>query len=226
MRSRSATSQWGRRSQVPAAGSASAPTSPEFGTTRGSSSPQVRTVTLASASPTGTSGSAGFGMRRSASSSSASTRPISASRAAIRSPAATEAARRAATSGPLGAAPALMASPICFETPLRSALRESASPRSARRRASSASAASTMRGVLALVEGPFADRVRLVPEALDSDAHLAASRVSSAPVGPDASSAWSRQPAAARRRSTTKPGSRLARSQPARGPLVRPRNAT
>ncbi len=60
MRRASATSQWGRRVQVPPSGS---------GASLGRISPQVRTTWLAEASPTGTSGSAGFGMRSSSSSS-------------------------------------------------------------------------------------------------------------------------------------------------------------
>ena len=67
MPSASASSQCGRRAS------------------RGSGSPQLRTVTLASSPPTGTSGSAGFGMRSIASSSSAWTVASSASVAASRS---------------------------------------------------------------------------------------------------------------------------------------------
>src|SRR5450756_2896546 len=54
-----------------------------------------------------------------------------------------------------GAAPPLIASPICFEAALRSALRASASPSSARRRVSSASATSTSAASSPLSRAPF-----------------------------------------------------------------------
>ena len=92
----------------------------------GSSSPQVRTTWLAESSPTGTSGSAGFGMRSSSSSScgfrggelgvqlldlapGVASRPAGAPRPPGRS----------------GAAPPRMASPIFLDAALRSALRRS-----------------------------------------------------------------------------------------------------
>ena len=61
MSSASASSQCGLRVHVSAL--ASAPRSPLTGCSCGSCSPHVRTVTFASSPPTGTSGSAGFGIR-------------------------------------------------------------------------------------------------------------------------------------------------------------------
>ena len=176
----------------------------------GSCSPQVRMVTLASSPPTGTSGSGGFGMRRSWSSRAASTSASSASRALIRSPAAVEAALSSATSGPSGAAPPLMASPIRFEAALRSALRVSLSPSSWRRRASSSSARSTsagssplsMRAAGGSASGSSRSRCRptLMPPAYQCAAGLTQALDDEGRV-------------------------QLASSQPARGPFGRPRNA-
>ncbi len=70
------------------------------------------------------------------------------------------------------------------------------------------------RRVLALVERTPADDVRLLAEPLQPDAHDPASLPAASP--------W---PAASRRRFTTNSWSRLARSQPARGPFGRPRTA-
>jgi len=53
---------------------------------------------------------------------------------------------QAATSGPFGAAPARIASPICLDAALRSALSRSDSPSSSRRLPSRVSAASTIEG--------------------------------------------------------------------------------
>ena len=203
MSSASPISQCGRRSHVAPPEAASAPTSPSTGCSCGSSSPQVRIVTLASSPPTGMSASGGFGMRRSRSSRSASIVASRASSAVMRSPAVTDAARRSATSGPSGAAPALIASPIRFEAAFRSALSCSLSPSSRRRSASSSSARSTSAGSSPLRIAPSRMSVRLVAEPLQTDAHAAASRS----------------------RPMTNVGSRLASSQPARGPFVRPRNA-
>ena len=98
---------------------------------------------------------------------------------------------------------------------LRSALRLSASAWSAAplaRRAASAS--STSRGVLALVDRAAPDDVRLLAQPLDPDAHAQLPR----------RSGWLRA-AAAETLDATNVGSRLASSQPARGPFGRPRNA-
>ena len=166
-----AMSQCGRRRQVAPPAGASAPTSPSSGCSTGSSSPQVRTVTFASSPPTGTSGSAGFGMRRRRSSISASTVASSASIASIRSPASTEAAFSSATSGPSGFAPPLIASPICLLAALRSALSASPSPRSVRRRGVQLQHPVDDRRVLALVDRAPPDRVGVVAEPLQPDAH-------------------------------------------------------
>ena len=112
MSSASPISQCGRRAQVVPSAAA---------TSRAVRSPQVRTVTLASSPPTGTSGSAGFGIRSSRSSSSASVAASSASISSIRAPARVEASRSSATSGPSGLAPPRIASPICLLAALRSA---------------------------------------------------------------------------------------------------------
>ncbi len=76
------------------------------------------------------------------------------------------------------------------------------------------------RGVLTLVDGALADDVRFLAEPLQADAHPQPP-TGSGPGLPPASV----QPEASRARSLTKTGSRLARSQPARGPFARPRNA-
>src|SRR5439155_25437534 len=70
-------------------------------------------------------------------------------------------------------------------------------------------------GVLALVDGTLADRFGVLAEALEPDAH---------PPPPTAAGAPFQAPAS-RSRSMTKRGSSDARSQPARGPFGRPRNA-
>ena len=125
-----------------------------------------------------------------------------------------------ATSGPSGAAPPRIASPTCFETALRSALRASASPRSAPAAGVELQGDVDERGVLALVERALADDVRLLAEPLQPDAHAPASRslrrriVASADIAGACSQP--RRPAGERRSR----GSRLARSQPARGPFV------
>ncbi len=155
MSSDSPISQWGLRDQVAPPAGASAPTSPSTGDSRASISPQVRTVTLASSPPTGTSGSAGFGMRSSSSSTADSTSESSASIAEIRSPAATDRALSSETSELSGAEPPLIASPIRFEAAFRSALRASLSPSSCRRRASASSARSTTDGSSPLSTAPL-----------------------------------------------------------------------
>ena len=91
----------------------------------------------------------------------------------IRSPAAVDAARSSATSGPSGAAPALIASPIRFEAALRSALSASLSPSSRRRSRVELEGPVDERRVLALVDRALADGVRLVAEPLQPDAHAA-----------------------------------------------------
>ena len=154
MSSASPSSQCGTRVQVAPPAGASAPTSPTSGWSWASCSPHIRRVTFASSPPTGMSRSGGFGMRRSRSSRSPSVSAREASRAVIRTPAAVEAARRSATSGPSGAAPALIASPICFETVFRSALRASFSASSRRRSASSSMARSTSAGSSPLRTAP------------------------------------------------------------------------
>ena len=97
----SASSQWGLRVPSPAAGVGADLAT--IGWSRGSCSPHVRTVTLASSPPTGMSGSGGFGMRSSRSSRLASTSAELRVEAVIRSPAAVDACRSSATSGPSGA---------------------------------------------------------------------------------------------------------------------------
>ena len=154
MRSRSATSQCGSRSHVAPPDAAPALLSSAADTRRGSTSPQVRTVTLSSGPPTGTSGSAGFGMRSSASSRSASIPAIDKSSASMRSPTRVDAARSSATSAPCGSAPPRTASPIRFDALLRSAFRLSLSARSVRRRSSSSSARSTSAGSSRLSMAP------------------------------------------------------------------------
>ena len=126
----------------------------------GSCSPHVRTVTLASSPPTGTSGSAGFGMRSSESSSSASTVASSASIASIRSPASVDAALQRGDLRPSGAAPPRIASPIAFDAVLRSALSRSPSPRQLAAACVERERRVDERRVLALVDRALADRVR------------------------------------------------------------------
>ena len=213
MSSSSPSSQCGRRVQVAPPAGASAPTSPTSGWSWASCSPHIRMVTLASSPPTGMSGSGGFGMRRSRSSRSAWVSASAASSSVMRRPAAVEAARRSATSGPSGAAPPLIASPIRFEAVLRSALRASFSARSRRRSRIELDGAVDQRRVLALADGAVADRVGVLAKTLESDAH------GGPPIVAGVASAASRS------RRTTKSLSRDARSQPARGPLSRPMNA-
>ena len=145
------------------------------GWTRGSCSPHSRTVTLASSPPTGTSGSAGLGMRRRdrrgrprPSASSASSR-----RSVRRRPSTRPSARR--PPGRSASAPARTASPIAFEARLRSALSRSPSASSSRRRASSGQRLIDERRILALVDAPLADRVRVLAQPLQPDAHALAS---------------------------------------------------
>ena len=69
------------------------------------------------------------------------------------------------------------------------------------------------RRILALPDGAVADDVRLVAQPLQPDTHEAPPTVAA------------RVSAASRRRPIVNIGSRLAKSQPARGPFVRPRNA-
>ena len=123
-------------------------------------------------------------MRRSASSSSASTAASSASIAPIRSPAAVDAARRAATSGPSGDAPPRIASPTCLLAALRSALSPSPSDSSARRRSSSASATSTTAGSSPLSIAPWRITLRLFAQALHPDAHPCSPDATAAPPPP------------------------------------------
>ena len=143
------------------------------GTTRGRSSPHVRTVTFASSPPTGTSGSAGFGIRRSEAPRARPRRAASsASSTAIRSPTAIDAARRAADLGAGGvrAAAHRLADPLRRRVAL--ALQPVALARAGRAGARRAASASVdERGVLALVDGALADDVRFLPEPLEADAH-------------------------------------------------------
>ena len=81
--------------------------------------------------------------------------------------------------------------------------------------------------VLALVDGSLAEPLRLVTEALQADAHGASSVLRAAVctrTGPGPPSSGP-QPATSRSRPTAKSSSSEASSQPARGPLVRPRRA-
>ena len=177
----------------------------------GSSSPQVRTVTLASSPPTGTSGSAGFGMRSSRSSTSASTVASSASISAICSPA-----------------------------PGRFGL-ERSDFRAVRRRAALDRLADLLRGRVAAP--PSARRRRRAASGGGRRARAprsmsaGSSPLSIAPLRIASASSRSRcsptlmphrRPAPGRPRGVARPrsrGSRLASSQPARGPFGRPRNA-
>ena len=114
----------------------------------------------------------GFGMRSSRSSSSASTAASSASIAVDPlAGARSTPSRSSATSGPSGLAPPWIASPICFEAVLRSALSASASARSRRRSASSSSARSTSAGSSPLSIAPWRMRLGLLAEPLQADAH-------------------------------------------------------
>ena len=141
----------------------------------------------------------------------------SASIAAIRSPARGR-ARRAAPRPRARPGRRRRGSPrrSAFEAALRSALRRSPSPWSARRRGVDASrAAIDERRVLALVDRALADRVRLLAQPLQrrrSCRHLRG--VASQPAAASRS-----------RRDRRRPRSRLASSQPARGPFGRPRKA-
>ncbi len=149
-------------------------------------------------------------------------RRASASRSSMRRPSAVERARRPPTSGPVGVGPALdgRADPLA-ELALRSARSPSASPvqprggghrgATARRRASGSSPLSM---------APWRGRVRRRRAG-------AAGRRSCAGLRRRSRRRRGRPPAATARsaRHRTKPGSRLASSQPARGPLARPRNA-
>ena len=112
----------------------------------------------------------------------------------------------AETSGPFGSAPPLMASPTDLEIALRSAFSPSDSPEQRPPSAVELDGRVDDRGVLALLDGTLAQSRSVVTQALQADAHAGT-------------------PAASRSRSSTKPGSRLASSQPARGPLGRPRKA-
>ena len=95
----------------------------------------------------------------------------------MRTPAAVDAARSSATSGPSDRAPPRMASPICLEAALRSALRPSDSDWSRRRRRIDVDGPVDQRRVLALVDGALADPIRLLAEPLHTDAHAVASPV-------------------------------------------------
>ena len=113
-----------------------------------------------------------------------------------------------------GSAPPLIASPIRFEAALRSALSASLSPSSRRRSASSSSARSTSAGSSPLSIAPWrmtsgSSRSRCRPTLMRAPPCRGAGRPRPQPLAAD----------------DTNAGSRLASSQPARGPLVRPRNA-
>ena len=201
MSSASPSSQCGRRSQLVPSGAVA---------WRGPGSPQVRTVTFASSPPTGTSGSAGFGIRSSRSSSSSSAAASSASIWSIRAPARVDAGPQVRDLGAVrpGAAADRLADLLRGDVALlleRVRLRLEASPRRVDHER-----LVDDRGVLALVDRALPDPVGLLPEPLHADAHA----VSSAALP------------ASRSRRTTNSRSRLARSQPARGPFGRPRNAT
>ncbi len=95
----------------------------------GSGSPQVRTMTLASSPPTGMPGSGGFGMRSSSVLElGLGGRQLGVERLDPRLLRRWRPSRRAATSGPAGAAPALIASPIRL---LAASARRGAGPTSA-----------------------------------------------------------------------------------------------
>ena len=130
----------------------------------------------------------------------------SVSIAAIRSPASTERRRSSATSGPSGFAPPLIASPISFDAAFRSALSASPSPSSAPAALVGRERLVDDRRILALVDRALADRVRVLAQPLQPDAHAGTSHGAA-----DAS----------RRRSTTNPAIE-AREQPAGARAVRP----
>ena len=89
----------------------------------------------------------------------------------MRSPAASMRPCRSATSGPSGCAPALMASPTCFEAALRSALRRLALAEQPPALGVELERRVHQRRILALGDGALADRVRLVAQSLHADAH-------------------------------------------------------
>ena len=166
-------------------------------------------MTFASSPPTGTSGSAGFGMRRSRSSSCCSVAASSASIASIRSPRGGAPGAQLRDLGAVGRGAAadrladLLAGGVALGLELvRLGLQPAALGVDLDRPVD-------QRRVLALVDGALADALGLVAEALDADAHAEPSPAAPASV----------------RRRMTKSRSRLASSQPARGPLGRPRNA-
>ena len=217
MSSASPSSQCGRRVQVAPPAGASAPTSPSSGTSRASSlapGPD-RDVRLLAADR-----DVRVGRVRDAQQQvvelAPRPRPGSASSAVIRSPAATDAALRSATSGPSGAAPPLIASPICLRGGVALGLEGLAlAEQRAAARASSSRARSTSAGSSPLSMAPWrmtsgSSRSRCSPTLI-----AAASRTGLAAGRPQPSS----------RPIATKIGSRLASSQPARGPFARPRNA-
>ncbi len=194
----------------------------------GSGSPQVRTMTLASGPPTGMPGSGGLGMRRSSSSSRAVTSARRASRPLISAPIQVDCSRSRVTSGPLDAAPPLMAAPIELGEGLALvAQRVGLALQVAALGSPRARASSTRAGSSPLRMQPRRMSVGLLAQSRHPDAHAAPpSAVPAAGPVPKLAPATCAAPAAAaaaRRRSATKPGSRLASSQPARGPLARPR---
>jgi hypothetical protein len=131
----------------------------------------VRTTWFADSSPTGTSGSAGLGIRTISSSSWASAAASSASSFSIWAPASVDAWRSAATSGPFGAAPARIASPICLEAVLRSALRRSESTEQVAALALESQGGIDDRRVLALVDRSLPNPIRLLAQPGQPDAH-------------------------------------------------------
>ena len=132
--------------------------------------PHVRTVTFASSPPTGTSGSAGFGIRRRRSSTWASTVASSASRAVRRVRADLGGSgAQAATSGPSGRRAALDRLADLLRGVFRSARSVSPSPWSSRRRVR-ASAGSTSAESSPRRSRPSGSR-RLLTGRCEADAH-------------------------------------------------------
>ena len=179
-----------------------------------SGSPQVRTVTLASSPPTGTSGSAGLGMRSSRSSSVGLDLGQLGVERVDPLAGAVEARLELGDLGAvgLGAAPDRLADPLRGRVAL--GLEAVALGQERRRRRVELERAVDERRVLALVDRALRGSR---PAPRGAAAGRRSSRASSVPRPAP--------PAASRSRSTTKLGSRLASSQPARGPLGRPRKA-
>ena len=181
MSSASPSSQCGFRVQVAPPAGASAPTSPTSGCSRGSCSPHVRTVTLASSPPTGTSG---IGRVRDAQEQvverglDLGQRRVERRRSARRPR--SMPAFSSATSGPSGAAPPLIASPIRLRGRVALRLERLALGQQPPALGVELERPVDERRVLALVDGALADGVGLVAEPLQADAHAAPPRSPSA----------------------------------------------